>query len=146
MKTIMRALVLDDAALAAVATLKACAEASPVPLDEMRRRAQDFNDGKPVEPFNAYTIDIPDGYVATYTVEEHPPGQIRHLAVGIRTDDPGQRPNLEAVKMLVEAFGFKLPLEETLNTLEPGIAGGLAFNVVEPVDATVEDFIGKRRT
>lgn len=142
MQTVMRPLLIDDDTKACIRELIRFADKHRLSLEEMKARAAAFERGEPVGPPITHQIEIPEGYSVYLTIEEHPMGPVRHLSVGIRTDDPEKRPNTEAVKMLMEEFGFNNPMEQTLNTLEPSPSGGLAFNVVEPLEGTVESYLG----
>ena len=141
--TILRPLVIDDEVKAKIRDLREKAAAEPISLETMKQRAADYAEGKPLQEFSDYAIEIPEGFLVVYTVEHHEPGPVRHLSVSIETYDPEKGPNLEAVKMLMEEFGFILPLGQNLMYLEPAPDGGLAVNVVEPLDGNIEPFIKK---
>lgn len=52
-----------------------------------------------------HSIDLPIGYVVTYSLERQPPGLCHHISVSI--DRPNQKPSLDAVGMILEAFGME---------------------------------------
>jgi hypothetical protein len=52
-----------------------------------------------------FTLDIPIGYLVTYTQEAQPPGLCHHISISVDTD--GKVPHPTAVAMICEEFGLK---------------------------------------
>lgn len=87
---------------------------------------------------NDKTIDIPDGYRATYSHEEHLPGVVcRHLSISVKNALVGKGPNPHAVGMIMAEFGFKSVLGGCPMWLEDLGDDAFAVNIVEPVDGDV---------
>lgn len=88
----------------------------------------------------AHTIEIPDGFRVTYTVEQQPAGPCRHMSVSVKTLSKRRGPSVEAVQTLMREFGFINPLERTMSWLEDTSFGRMAINIVEPLDGNWEPF------
>jgi len=65
-------------------------------------------------------VRIPQGYRAAFTFEEQPAGMVRHLSVSV--DKRGRVPNVPAMMMIGEAFGFASdrPCQFWTEEFEPG--------------------------
>jgi hypothetical protein len=102
-----RPLWIGPAQTAAIAELVAKAGRERVSLKDMKRRVQQLQRGIPLrKSYNkAFTIEIPIGFTATYTIEEQPQGWTRHLSVA--ADRSGRAPHPVAVDMLMREFGFR---------------------------------------
>lgn len=79
---------------------------------------------------NTLTIHLPVDFQVTYSLEKQPIGLCRHLSVSVKRR--GKLPNMPAVAMIADAFGFQVPIEPEQFWLEP-IDGGQAVNIVQPV-------------
>lgn len=79
-----------------------------------------------------YSIELPVGYIVTYTHERQSDpmlGVVQHISVSIAT--PNRMPSIEAVEMILRAFGMA-PIKDSIGvwpeTVEPGLG---AVNVVQ---------------
>lgn len=113
-----------------------CARAfeQTIPLDEMKRRADAWNNGDTtVEARDPnFTIEIPIGWKVTYTVEQHPPGLMRHLVVSII--DNKIQANIIGIALLAEKFNFVNPIERCLMYVDEN----QAVHVVDPFDGDTD--------
>jgi hypothetical protein len=81
------------------------------------------------------SIELPVGYYVTYSHERQPSGLCHHISVSV--DRPGKMPSVEAVNMILEAFGMQPVLKAVpgkrvwIEDVEPGQK---AINIVQPVD------------
>lgn len=142
-----RVLIVDDNVRKKVKDLIELATAQPYSLEQLKELAKGFDPGKPEtrpekdKRINIdFTMDIPMGYVVTYTHEHQPDGLYRHLSVSV----PAEKayPNPAAVQEIMKLFGFVGKF-----TMFGGKAGGLfvwdeayqqgfhAINVMERVKA-----------
>jgi hypothetical protein len=122
---------------AAIADLVARAGRERVPLEDMKRRTQQLQRGIPLpKRYNkAFTIEIPFGFTATYTIEEQPQGWTRHLSVA--ADRSGRAPHPAAVDMLMREFGFRAAGVRQIEIMwmEPLGNDRQAVNLVEYIEA-----------
>jgi hypothetical protein len=129
-------LYLGRAEIAAIQRLIKFAGEERVPLEEMKRRVKALQRGdKLPSRYNMrFTIKIPFGYSATYTIEEQPQGWARHLSVSV--EQFGGMPNSNAVEMLMREFGFRRTgiHEAAAAWLEPIGNDRKATNVLEYID------------
>lgn len=129
-----RALVITTEVEAAIKALIAKAAENVTPMEQVERAAA-FH-AKNGVGFNAYneamTIDIPVGFAATFTHEEQK-GRVvcRHLSISV---DGRGGPHPLAVAAIMEAFGFKNKFGRAPAWIERLPSGGIAVNVVEPLD------------
>ena len=128
-----RALLIGPAEEKLIAALIEKASRHVVSFEAMALRATGKVKGI-AEANSAWTIEIPAGYRATFTHEEHKPGVVcRHLSVSV--DEAGMGPHPAAFSAIMRAFGFKNQLGALPSWLEDiGAAGAFAVNVVEPLD------------
>lgn len=135
----MRALIIGDEERAAIRAAIDHAAAHPISLETIKRlrvtipqgrdlaladRPKDF---KRPESEHVY---LPGGYRASISFEQQPIGLCRHLSVSV--DTPGRVPNMLAVGMIAEAFGFVAGMDRKI-WVEEFDPGHHAVNVVEPV-------------
>jgi hypothetical protein len=135
------ALVIGPDQKRAIADLVERAGREPVPFEVMKRLAAAHAEGRDTRELRnrnaGLTIDIPFGYAATLTIEEHKPGVLcRHLSVS--SARPGRTPNGPAMDMLMEEFGFVNRLGSVPAFLEDLGQGRCAVNVIEPLDGDVD--------
>lgn len=144
-QTIMRALLIDDAAKAEIADLKRRAFEDKVTLEITEGRARAYAEAgiRPRE-FIEQRIRIKDGFLVTFTVEEHPPGTVRHLEVGI--DAAHRLPAKEACEILMKNFDFRNEFDNVLRWLDekPGAPGRASVHLVEPLDGDIQAFLDTR--
>lgn len=115
------------------------ARANPIPLETLAALQHDIPDKSVLrledrkQPFKrpeSQHVTFPGGFRASISFEQQPAGLVRHLSISSPT--PGRVPNLPAVTMIAEAFGFWLPPEKMwLEEFEPG---HYALNLLELVE------------
>jgi hypothetical protein len=66
---------------------------------------------------DAYTVFIPTAFLVTFTIEEQPMGQVRHLSMSSKV--PGRSPNPFGVWMVAQELGFWGPGIEACDHLYP---------------------------
>jgi hypothetical protein len=132
-----RPLWIGPAQQAAIADLVAKAGRERVPLEDVKRRVQQLQRGIPLpQRYNKpFTIDIPFGFTATYTIEEQPQGWTRRLSVA--ADRSGRAPHPAAVDMLMREFGFRAAGVRQIEIMwmEPLGNDRQAVNLVEYIEA-----------
>ena len=79
-------------------------------------------------------ITLPIGYGVVFTFEQQPFGKARHISISI---DRKGLPAIEAVNMILEAFGFRNQISKEPALLCVWIEVERAINVVEPLDHLV---------
>ena len=112
----------------------------PVTLEMLLRQiaaAQSVSDhttrDKEVNAFyDQFSIAIPFGYKAVFTVEQQPTGMCRHLSFSSGVE--GKVPNTIAVEMLMKEFGFKGTLDQCQVWPEEFGQRRIAINVLEPIE------------
>lgn len=127
----------DEKKLIAEAIAKA--RATPIPLDVLRALQHPIPDGgifdlkdrrQPFKRPESEHVMLPGGFRASISFEQQPDGLARHLSVS--SPNRLRIPNVPAVKMIAEAFGFKLAAHMLwLEEFEPGWR---AVNILEFVD------------
>lgn len=125
----MRPMVLNGDARVRIARVMEYAEANVVKLADIR----EVIEGKraPAGDIPEHVCVIPVGFRAVFSMEEQAVGLCRHLSVSI--DGPADKvPNPEAVRALMEEFGFEGTLEDACVWSEP-FGEGVAINVMEQV-------------
>lgn len=81
------------------------------------------------------TVEIPDGYMITYTEEyQRPDVRCRHMSVSVKDGRPGTGPSPEAVAAICQMIGFKNHLHECVVYVGTLPGERLCINVVEPLD------------
>lgn len=133
-----RALLIGKDEEAAIAALREKAAAAPIAQDVLQFRAFRASSGEFVEPFPEFTIQIPQGYTVSYTVELQPPGPCRHMSVSI---DSKKLPHIEAVKLLMKEFRFINPIENVFIIESIMGDGRKSINVIEPLDGNLTPFL-----
>lgn len=133
----MAVLALTPEILTVIAVLRAHAAEHPVDMsvlaEQIKTRA-----GKRahMDQMNSQTVDIPFGYLATFSIEtNHPKGlTCRHLSISV--DRPGMAPSFEAAWAIAEAFGFSGSLQQCSiwpEELQRGAGRHVAVNLVQPL-------------
>lgn len=143
----LRALTLGDEQKARIETLKAYAAQYPIPLIMVEGRAKAWRDSRQrPRDWLEYRIEIPEDYLITYTIEEHPPCRVRHLEVGI--DAEGRLPPKEACQLLLDLFGFKCAFDDLLRWLDskPGRYHRLSIHMVEPENGDFDTYLAAMQT
>lgn len=145
-----RALIIGEAQRTAIRALREKAAAEPI--DMFRMNAMAIRRGEPSNisyaergegGFKDLTIGIPHGYAITFSVEQQPSGAYcRHLSVAI--DRHGKLPSIEAMKLLMQEFGFINDLDRCPVWREEFAPGHEAFNIIEPLDGDMRSI--QRRT
>jgi len=140
----MRGLVIDDNVRREIEAAVALAASRPVPLEVVMSFSKNEHADhialadRPadVRRPESQHVFIPIGYRASISFEQQPSGLVRHLSVSV--DRPGMVPNMLAVGMLAEAFGFQhgAPRQIWSEEFEPG---QFAINVAELVIAPGSD-------
>ena len=109
----MRALIIGAEEKAAIAELKARAAENVLDVAAVEEQAK-----RDIAAFRAgmlrQSIPLPLGFVVTYTHERQPDpmlGVIQHISVSV--DTPNKYPSVEAVEMILDAFGMA-PLKQSL--------------------------------
>lgn len=77
-----------------------------VPEDQVKEMADRWTNLEPIFLKDEFTLDIPLGWKANYTVEMHKPGPIRHLIVWREDEAPINPQIVPALYELCAAFGF----------------------------------------
>jgi hypothetical protein len=103
----MPALIIGEVELAQIAEQRAVAAANPLDVYGVARAAsQDMPAFRDMMLTN--TVYLPVGFAVVYTHEIQPnappPGLCHHISISV--DRPGELPSLEAVGMILEAFGM----------------------------------------
>lgn len=118
------------------------AAAHPVSLEEVKRVMKGIPQDTPDVKLSDRPADfkrtesehvlIPHGFRASFSFEHQPNGLCRHLSVSV--DTPGRVPNMPAMQVIAEAFGFQSggPRRFFCEEFEPGHH---AVNLVELVTA-----------
>lgn len=121
----MSVLIIDEEAKARIREVKEYAERNHFSIDDLL----DIKNGTQEPPAdNAFfSCCIMVGYRVVYTIMNQPAvGLVRHMSIS-RNE---QLPPVEAVKMLMEEFGFEITLEECYSYIED-TPTGKAINVIE---------------
>lgn len=129
-------LIIDNAVKARIQEIRALAEERPIPLEVNTL----LEAGKPIPKgsYDDFKVRIPMGFSVIFTHETQPKGLLKHLSMSV--DLAGRVPRPLAVQMLMDEFGFAMPLEKCI-FWEEGCGGGqVAINVLEPVDGDWEPF------
>lgn len=128
-------LIFNDEVRAAVKRLVAEAHASPIGYATLLAMAAKHARGERIEGLNTdQTINLPQCYVVTYTVEEHLPGTLyRHISLSIVDGKPGRGPTPEALSMVLDEFGFQGGLSKCHIQTEVLPAGNIAVGAIQPV-------------
>ena len=132
----MTVLAIGDSEKAAIRYLINRAESNRISYTTMFANAEAYKNGCTAPPpiMRDLTIEIPIGFTAAYSIEEHMPGAwFKHFSIGLRTT-PGRGPNRHAAAMLIEAFGFVNKIEQCEVWSEPLDDKTFAINVLEPLD------------
>lgn len=104
----MSALLIGQAERDKIEALKALA-ADPLDATEMIQLAK----SDPLaftKMMMGFTIELPSGFMVTYSLEKQPIGLVRHISVSVRR--PGMMPHPAAVSMILEAFDMR-PIEKS---------------------------------
>ena len=123
-------LVINPAVQERVREILALAEVRPIPLEVHQLLAA----GEPIPQgiYDDFTMRVPMGFTVIFTHETQPVGLLKHLSMSV--DLAGRVPHPEAVRMLLEEFGFTTRLEDCIVWQEDCGGNHTAINVIEPVD------------
>lgn len=124
----MRPLLIDDNARQNIARLVEFADAHRLSAEEMQRRVA--NGGPSIGDDPRFSCEIPFGFRVVFSIEQQPMGWCRHLSVSV--DHPDRMPSIPAVKMIMEAFGYKQGLDESIVHIEDDISPK-AINILAPI-------------
>lgn len=139
----MAILVIDSEAKLKIARLRAQAEAIPLTAEFMIAKSQGFDSSDyrsraaEMEQFTSNcTIYIEHNHSVAFTVEHQPFGMSRHISVAV--ERKGVVPSPPALEILMEEFGFKLPLNQCQVYTENFAPDMYAVNVIEPLEPSAE--------
>jgi len=121
----MSILIIDEQAKARITEVKEYAERNHYSIDDLL----DIKNGAQEPPGDNgfYSCHLSEGYRVVYTIEDQPAiGLIRHMSISLNE----QLPPVQAVKLIMEEFGFAKELEECFTFLED-TPTGKAINVLE---------------
>jgi len=110
------------------------ANANAIPQDELLAMIA----GKlaPIGDDPKHVCMIPNGFRAVFSTEDQPPGLCRHLSVSV--ENPDRIPNVHAVNILMEEFGFTAKVGDGLTHVYQEVIDPRtkhrAINVIEIVD------------
>jgi hypothetical protein len=129
----MTVLIIGEDERALIAELRAVVEAREpmTAADLLAVAAADIEAFR--DAMNMQSVDIPIGYVATYSIEVQPnappPGICRHISISV--DRPGKLPHPAAVDMILEAFGMQPIAKSSKVWIEDICPGQKAINVLQ---------------
>lgn len=75
---------------------------------------------------DSYTLELPIGYLVTYTREYQPPGLCDHISISVNATNKVPAP--EAIAMICKTFGMHMPIICGWN--EEYTTGRVAINIV----------------
>lgn len=142
----MSVLIIDQAAQAAIKAAIERARDKPIPLDAINRiavpkdqehvaladrHAKHYRPQSEMVQLGSYRVAI--------SFEEQPHGLVRHLSIS--APKPGTVPNLPAIEMIAEEFGFAGGLSEWRAWLEEFEPGHHALNIA----AFEQEIIARQR-
>lgn len=120
---------------ARIQAIRKLAEERPISLETTKLLAGDATMQKGL--YDDFTTVLPMGFPVIYTHEAQPKGLFRHLSVSVELE--GRVPHPEAVRMIMQEFGFINDLEQCLFWEEKvGQNARTAINVIEPLDGDWE--------
>lgn len=123
----MRALLIDENIREQIKKLIAHAEKNEYTMDDMLDR---MNKAIPIPgDMTEFTIIIPMGFKAVFTIEEQKKGKMRHLSVSVA--EGGRVPNPGAVEALMKEFGFENEPHDCIVYFEEIAENHQAVNVLE---------------
>lgn len=143
----LRALVLDADAEAAIEALKAKAAECVISLDIIEQRARAWREGNErPRDWLEFRITVPEDFVITFTIEQHPPCRLRHLEVMI--DEMGKLPPREVCELLMKRFGFINDFDGVLKWPDhkPGRYHRISIHMAEPEDGDFDTYIAAMKT
>lgn len=143
----LRALTLGEEQKQKIATLKTFAAQYPIPLAIIEGRAKAWREARQrPRDWLEYRIAIPEDYLITFTIEEHPPCRVRHLEVGI--DAEGRLAPKEACQLLLDLFGFQHKFDDLLRwpDSKAGRYHRLSIHMVEPEDGDFDTYLAAMQT
>jgi hypothetical protein len=123
----MRALVIDEAAKAKVATMVEYAEQHPFSMDDLLDIHNKQLDPAGYRP--GHCVHLDHGFRIVYCIENQVVGRIRHLSVCVDADHA--LPNPAMVKVIMELIGFKNELERCEVKMEDTSPVRKAVNILE---------------
>ena len=119
-----------------------------LPIDKLKKYAQGFDPNNyktrtnKTSPYPAdQTIELPNKFKITLSVEEQPFGWALHMSMSSPKKD--RVPSPEAIKIIMKILGFKCSLEKILKEgwvcLEEYAKGRKAINILEPLELDHND-------
>jgi hypothetical protein len=124
----MRALILNDELRREIRRVVEHARANPVPLSTMKEIAA--GRAPAVGYDQRFACEIPVGYRAVFSIEEHPGGWMRHLSISVAE---GKLPHPAAIAEIMKEFGFAGGIGDCERWVE-NTEDARAVNLVEPLD------------
>lgn len=131
----MRALLMNEEIRSRIRQAIEQATARPIP---MRVLEEAIKTGKRGDEWKSFGVEVPIGYSCAFSVEFQPIGLVRRLSISV--DTAGKIPNVPAVQILLEAFGFegidlnKQQIPELVKIWpEEFRPGHTAINIIQPI-------------
>jgi len=123
----MRALLIDEDVRYVIKKLIKYADRNELSLQDLK----DTIDGlkEPIGNNPNHACIIPVGHRVVYSIENQPKCKCRHISISV--DAEGMLPNTEAVKTIINEFGFLTDLED--GKAHVYIEDGESINVLEPM-------------
>ena len=127
----MRPLVIGPDELAALARVKAHAEANFFDLATVKHAFENHIQlAKPAE----FRCLIPQGFVVAFTIEQHPAGWCRHFSASLADAPPGKLPNSRALAMIGRELGMRMDIFDPSTTTYLEGEPAFAVSIIEPID------------
>lgn len=126
----VRPFIIDEDVKLKINNLVAHAEKNPFSMDDLLDLMN--KQGKPAGDFDEFSLDLPFGYRIVYSIEQQPPGDVRHLSISVSED--GKLPNDIVVREVMKLIGFDNELENCMVRLEDISPNRQAINVLEVIE------------
>lgn len=117
----MRVLVIDEAAKKNIAAVCEYADDNRIDERELQARVAIPDGYSPVGDDANHFCHIFNGFKCVFSIEEQPSGWTRHLSISVDSDSMDKLPHVEAVKLLISAFGIHKPLDECYVYIEESL-------------------------
>lgn len=122
----MRALIIDEDVRYAIKKVLKYSERNELTLQDLKDTIGGTKE--PIGNNPNHVCKIPDGHRVVYSIENQPSVKCKHISISV--DAEGMLPNMEAVKTIINEFGFTTDLEdgkayvyteneESINVIEP---------------------------
>lgn len=124
----VRPLIINAESSAAITRCRRYAEDHRLTLDrikELNNKKVAVGDTDP-----GYLCEVPGGYRICFSIEQQPVGWCRHISISV--DTPGMLPNIHAVDLLLNEFGFRGSI--ATGGVMKYVEGQTAINVLELAD------------